>query len=75
MELVVYDVTVLNTVTRPLPFLIGDGEAGDGDAPREELRLRHRVLDLRRAPTVQILKLELVKSVMCPVSKLEHADL
>ena len=42
------DVTVLNTVTRPLPFLIGDGEGGDSDAPREELRLRHRVLDLRR---------------------------
>ena len=41
------DVTVLNTVTRPLPFPIGDGEAGDGEAPREELRLRHRVLDLR----------------------------
>ena len=42
------DVTVLNTVTRPLPFPIGDGEAGDAEAPREELRLRHRVLDLRR---------------------------
>lgn len=46
VELVVDSMTVLNTVTRKLPFLVSAGE-GDDEAPREEVRLRHRVLDLR----------------------------
>lgn len=41
-------ITVLNTVTRKLPFLVSAGEGTD-EVPREELRLRHRVLDLRCA--------------------------
>jgi hypothetical protein len=36
---------VLNGVGRLLPFPISETE--EGDAPREELRLKHRVLDLR----------------------------
>ena len=50
VELVVDDVTVLNTVSRSLPFPVGaGGEPGAAEeAPREEMRLRHRVLDLRR---------------------------
>ena len=47
VELVADAITVLNTVTRKLPFLVSAGEGAD-EAPREELRLRHRVLDLRR---------------------------
>ena len=50
VELLVDTVTVLNTVTRKLPFLVSAGE-GDDEAPREELRLRHRVLDLRCGAT------------------------
>jgi aspartyl-tRNA synthetase len=46
LELVAEQLTVLNAVTRPLPFLVGTGDADD-EPPREELRLRHRVLDLR----------------------------
>ena len=41
------DVTVLNTVSRSLPFAIGGGEPGAEESPREEMRLRHRILDLR----------------------------
>ncbi len=49
VELVVDDVTVLNTVTGSLPFPISAGEPGAEEAPREEMRLRHRILDLRCA--------------------------
>jgi aspartyl-tRNA synthetase len=38
---------VLNAVTRKLPFFVSEAEGGE--APREELRLKHRVLDLRWA--------------------------
>ena len=41
------EVTVLNTVTGSLPFPISAGEPGTEEAPREEMRLRHRILDLR----------------------------
>ena len=37
---------VLNAVTRKLPFFVSQSEA-DAEPPREELRLKHRVLDLR----------------------------
>ena len=47
VELVADSVEILNTVTRKLPFLVSAGEAADEEPPREELRLRHRVLDLR----------------------------
>lgn len=36
---------VLNGVGRLLPFPVSEAE--EGDAPREELRLKNRVLDLR----------------------------
>lgn len=39
---------VLNAVTRKLPFFVSQSEA-EAEPPREELRLRHRVLDLRWA--------------------------
>ena len=38
-------VTVLNAVTRLLPFPVSPGD--EKEMPREELRLKHRVLDLR----------------------------
>jgi aspartyl-tRNA synthetase len=38
-------VVVLNTVSRPLPFPVSDAE--EKEQAREEVRLRHRVLDLR----------------------------
>lgn len=48
VEVAPAEIRVLNAVTRTLPFLVSQAEEG-GDAPREELRLRHRVLDLRWA--------------------------
>ena len=44
-------VAVLNAFARPLPFPVAHvAEAKDEEPPpREELRLRHRVLDLRRS--------------------------
>ena len=39
-------VTVLNAVSAPLPFLPADAET----RVSEEVRLRHRILDLRCAP-------------------------
>jgi aspartyl-tRNA synthetase len=36
---------VLNTVSKPLPFPISSSE--EGQEAREEVRLKHRVLDLR----------------------------
>ncbi|GMH35094.1 hypothetical protein BSKO_02962 [Bryopsis sp. KO-2023] len=46
VELLADRITVVNTVNRRLPFPISEGE--ETDPPREDLRLRHRVLDLRR---------------------------
>lgn len=43
VELVPESMSVVNVVDTVLPFLVNDEEA----PPREELRLRHRVLDLR----------------------------
>eukprot|EP00775_Hariotina_reticulata_P010538 gene10538-10698_t len=45
VELLATHVQVLNTVNRPLPFPISAAE--EKEAAREEVRLRHRVLDLR----------------------------
>jgi len=47
VEIAASQLRVLNAVTRTLPFAVGGG-GDEGEAPREELRLRHRVLDLRR---------------------------
>ncbi len=38
-------VTVLNVVSRSLPFPIS--ESDESEQPKEETRLKHRVLDLR----------------------------
>lgn len=41
-------VTVLNTVSKSLPFPISDSEAGSLKEPiKEDTRLKNRVLDLR----------------------------
>lgn len=45
VELLASEVTVLNTVSKPLPFPVSAAE--EKEAAREEVRLRHRVLDLR----------------------------
>lgn len=45
VELLASDVSVLNTVNKPLPFAVSAAE--EKEAAREEVRLRHRVLDLR----------------------------
>jgi hypothetical protein len=45
VELLATSVRVLNGVGRLLPFSVSEGE--EGDPPREELRLKNRVLDLR----------------------------
>lgn len=47
VELVAEDITVLNTVTKLLPFPVSADD--EQEVPREELRLRNRVLDLRSA--------------------------
>jgi aspartyl-tRNA synthetase len=52
VEVAAGGVRVLNAVTRALPFPVGEGEP-----PREELRLRHRVLDLRRPAMAANLRL------------------
>lgn len=68
VELVASNVQVLNAVTRPLPFFISQSQAQaeeGADGPREELRLKHRVLDLRRPRMADNLRLRhtLVRSV------------
>jgi aspartyl-tRNA synthetase len=50
VELLASEVVVLNTVSRPLPFPVSDAE--EKEQAREEVRLRHRVLDLRCALAV-----------------------
>ncbi len=47
---------VLNAVTRKLPFFVSQTEAST-EAPREELRLKHRVLDLRCESCVSCVRL------------------
>ncbi|KXZ54353.1 hypothetical protein GPECTOR_5g434 [Gonium pectorale] len=48
LELLAESVTILNTVTRPLPFPISEAE--EVEPPKEDTRLKHRVLDLRVQP-------------------------
>jgi len=45
VELVIQDIQVLNLVTKSLPFPLSEHE--ESEAPREEIRLKNRVLDLR----------------------------
>jgi aspartyl-tRNA synthetase len=41
------NVRLLNAVGRPLPFSVSAAADDASAPPREELRLKHRVLDLR----------------------------
>ncbi|KAL4436784.1 hypothetical protein ABPG75_003923 [Micractinium tetrahymenae] len=50
------DIKVVNAVTRKLPFFVSQTEDA-AEAPREELRLKHRVLDLRRPKMAENLRL------------------
>jgi aspartyl-tRNA synthetase len=55
VEIVLVSMTVLNTVDKPLPFSISGG--GNGSETSEEVRLKHRVLDLRRPAMRENLRL------------------
>ena len=64
IEVAVDSVEVLNVVQRSLPFAVSEsGGGGDADTTnnsdeiREEVRLKHRVLDLRRPQMVRNLRL------------------
>eukprot|EP00854_Cymbomonas_tetramitiformis_P015860 gene15860-18810_t len=46
VEIEAHNITILNSVNFSLPFRIGASE-GD-EEPREDIRMRYRVLDLRR---------------------------
>jgi hypothetical protein len=50
---------VLNTVSKPLPFPISASE--EGQEAREEVRLKHRVLDLRWVLGGVVWRLQLVE--------------
>ena len=54
-------ITILNVVTRSLPFPVS--ESDEPEPPREETRLRHRVLDLRRPAMARSLRMrhEMIK--------------
>lgn len=45
VELLAEHVEVLNVVTKPLPFPVSEAE--ETEAPKEDTRLKNRVLDLR----------------------------
>ncbi|GFR47627.1 hypothetical protein Agub_g9366 [Astrephomene gubernaculifera] len=55
LELVASGVQLLNVVSRPLPFPVSEAE--EAEPPREDTRLRHRVLDLRRPKMAANLRL------------------
>lgn len=59
VEIAADKVTILNTVAKSLPFSISGapGDGGDDESLREEVRLKHRVLDLRRPQMVRNLRL------------------
>ena len=50
-------VVVLNTVGKSLPFAVSGAPEGEDEELREEVRLKHRVLDLRRPQMVRNLRL------------------
>jgi len=57
VELLATRVRLLNALAKPLPFPVSAADEGDRGPPREELRLRHRVLDLRRPAMASALRL------------------
>ncbi|PRW57769.1 aspartate--tRNA ligase [Chlorella sorokiniana] len=56
IEITPSSIKVLNGVTRKLPFFVSQTEE-TAEPPREELRLKHRVLDLRRPAMAENLRL------------------
>jgi len=56
VELVVTELKILNTVGKSLPFAVSDA-SGEKEEIKEETRLEHRVLDLRRPEMARNLKL------------------
>ena len=56
VEVVVKDLKILNTVGRSLPFAVSEA-SGEQEEIKEETRLEHRVLDLRRPQMAKNLKL------------------
>ncbi|CAD7695632.1 unnamed protein product [Ostreobium quekettii] len=63
VEVLAEAIVVLNAIQRKLPFPVSSAE--ETEAPREELRLRHRVLDLRRPAMASNIRLRhhLVKAI------------
>ncbi|GIL66265.1 hypothetical protein Vafri_19876 [Volvox africanus] len=55
LEVLAEGVEILNVVTRPLPFPISEAE--EQEPPKEDTRLRNRVLDLRRPQMAANLRL------------------
>ncbi|KAG2453188.1 hypothetical protein HYH02_002512 [Chlamydomonas schloesseri] len=55
LELLAESVEILNVVSRPLPFPISEAE--EQEAPKEDTRLKNRVLDLRRPKMAANLRL------------------
>lgn len=64
IEVMATDIQVLNIVTKALPFALSEHD-GEDEEPREELRMKNRVLDLRRPSVANKLRLrhEITKSV------------
>ncbi|CEG01585.1 Aspartate-tRNA ligase, class IIb,bacterial/mitochondrial-type [Ostreococcus tauri] len=56
VEVVVSELKILNTVGRSLPFAVSES-SGEKEEIKEETRLEHRVLDLRRPQMARNLKL------------------
>ncbi|GAX76683.1 hypothetical protein CEUSTIGMA_g4129.t1 [Chlamydomonas eustigma] len=63
LELLAHEVMVLNLVSRSLPFPVS--ESDESELPKEETRLKHRILDLRRPMMANNLRLRhaMIKSM------------
>ena len=70
VEIIAEKIDVLNRVTKLLPFEVS-GEA----SPKEELRLRHRVLDLRRTKMRDnlVLRHRVARAFRAFLEKMDHS--